>query len=607
MKKQHLLSLILAALVAAAGTAGFAGSSLKAPVTVSAADDTNDDWLHCKGSRIYDKDGNEVWLTGANWFGFNCTENSPHYLWSGDIDDLVRDIADHGVNVLRLPVSTELLYNWMIGDPDPIESINPNNDPSYPFNVDLIKADGSVVNSKELFDILLAKCKKYGVKAFIDIHSPESNNSGHNYGLWYGKSFTANDGKKVEVTTDVWIETLAWCAKEYRNDDTLIGFDLKNEPHSKYGGAPIDAIWDDSDAPNNWKKAAQDCADAILANNPYALILIEGVEGFEGHGAWWGGNLRGVAKYPVMPKAGTSQIVYSPHDYGPIVSDQTWFHKDFTEKTLLDDYWYETWAYLVEEDKYPLLIGEWGGRLDDGDNEKWLGLLRDYMIKHHVNHTFWCLNDDSGDTGGLWKDIIFSTKQDADGKITGQTTITWDQKKYETYYYPAIWKTESKKFIGLDHQVALGKNGISLSDYYASGESSNLDGGSKGNKGDKVDIDVPDTTKPVSETTKPVTSETTAATESSKPTETTSLSAASETTTPHARQGKWGDANEDGTVDVSDAVLVSRFVAEDPKAAISEQGKLNANVAGGNGITADCTLKILRFIAKLITEQELAP
>ena len=167
----------------------------------AAVDSGNDDWIHAKGSRLYDMNRNEVWLTGANWCGFNCTENSPHDLWSGDIDDLVKDIADHGVNVLRLPVSTELLYNWMIDDPDPIESINPNNDPGYPFNVDLIKEDGSIVNSKELFDILLAKCKKYGVKAFIDIHSPESNNSGHNYGLWYGKSFTANDGKKVEVTT----------------------------------------------------------------------------------------------------------------------------------------------------------------------------------------------------------------------------------------------------------------------------------------------------------------------------------------------------------------------------------------------------------------------
>ena len=76
MKNKHLLPICLAALVAAAGTDGFAGSSLKAPVAVYAADDTNDDWLHCEGSRIFDKDGNEVWLTGANWFGFNCTECS---------------------------------------------------------------------------------------------------------------------------------------------------------------------------------------------------------------------------------------------------------------------------------------------------------------------------------------------------------------------------------------------------------------------------------------------------------------------------------------------------------------------------------------------------
>ena len=141
----------VAALVSAATMAltGAAPCLSQTTMTACAVDTNNDDWLHAKGSRLYDMNGNEVWLTGANWFGFNCTECSPHYLWSGDIDDMVKDIADHGVNVLRLPVSTELLYNWMIGDPDPIESINPNNDPSYPFNVDLINADGSVVNSKD--------------------------------------------------------------------------------------------------------------------------------------------------------------------------------------------------------------------------------------------------------------------------------------------------------------------------------------------------------------------------------------------------------------------------------------------------------------------------
>ena len=64
-------------------------------------------------------------------------------------------------------------------------------------------------------------------------------------------------------------------------------------------------------------------------------------------GAWWGGNFRGAREFPIKPKQGTSQIVYSPHDYGPSVYAQTWFEKDFTEKTLLDDYWYDTWAYIM--------------------------------------------------------------------------------------------------------------------------------------------------------------------------------------------------------------------------------------------------------------------
>ena len=408
----------------------------------------------------------------------------------------------------------------------------------------------------------------------------------------------------------MWIETLAWCAEEYKNDDTLIGFDLKNEPHSKYGGAPIDAIWDDSDAPNNWKKAAEDCANAILDKNPNALILIEGVEGFEGHGAWWGGNLRGVAKYPVMPTSGTSQIVYSPHDYGPIVSDQTWFHKDFTEQTLLDDYWYETWAYLVEKDMYPLLIGEWGGRLDDGDNEKWLGLLRDYMIKHHINHTFWCLNDDSGDTGGLWKDIQFGTTQDASGNITGNTKIEWDEVKYKTYYYPAIWKTsDSKKFIGLDHQVALGKDGISLNEFYTSyakSEGSNLDGG-KTSDGKPVDADTPKT-----ETTTKAPDKTTTTT-----TVTTSTPASTATTEQDivssvlASSTLLGDSNCDGSVNLADAVLIMQSLANpskygekgSDKGRITAQGSANADCSNvGDGVTNKDALAIQKYMLKLISK-----
>ena len=174
-------------------------------VTVQAADTNNDDWLHAVGSRLYDKDGNEVWLTGANWFGFNCGENCVHYLWSADVDDMLSGIADRGMNVIRLPISTELLISWMNGTPNPVSSVTAtNNPPYYTINVDFCNEDGTIKNSMEIFDIIMKKCKDYGLKAFIDIHSPHTDNSGHNYNLWYGKETT--DG--TMVTTDLWIETL---------------------------------------------------------------------------------------------------------------------------------------------------------------------------------------------------------------------------------------------------------------------------------------------------------------------------------------------------------------------------------------------------------------
>lgn len=483
--------------------------------TFAAVDDCNDDWLHAEGSRLYDKDGNEVWLTGANWFGMNCIEYSPHYLYAGDIDDMLSEVADRGINVIRFPVSTELLLSWKNGTPYQISSggmqavYNPPTDQddgnggvvkagTYGnLNKDFVEADGkTLITSDKGFDIILQKCKTYGIKAFIDIHSPHADNSGHNYNLWYGKETTGNNqvAGGTMVTTKIWQDTLVWLADKYKDNDTLIGYDLKNEPHGKGPEGDKAAKWDGSTDENNWAYAATNCADAILDVNPNALIFIEGVEqsmsgampgdywGIADRrdnspyiGAWWGGNFRGAREYPIKPKHGTSQIVYSPHDYGPSVYAQTWFNKDFTTQTLLDDYWYDTWAYINAEDIAPELIGEWGGHMDGAENQKWMELLRDYMISNHINHTFWCLNTNSGDTGGLWKNISC-------GQQRGSTNIDWEEEKY-ALMEKSLWQTQKTgKYIGLDHQIPLGKNdtGLSLSEFYGSyayTEGSNLDGG----------------------------------------------------------------------------------------------------------------------------------
>ena len=63
-----------------------------------------------------------------------------------------------------------------------------------------------------------------------------------------------------------------------------------------------------------------------------------------------------------------------------------------------------------------------------------------------------------------------------------------------------------------------------------------------------------------------------------------------------------GDLNGDGHIDVSDAVLLARFVAEDASAKISAIGILNADVDGNGNAGSEDIVLILQYIAKRIKE-----
>lgn len=64
----------------------------------------------------------------------------------------------------------------------------------------------------------------------------------------------------------------------------------------------------------------------------------------------------------------------------------------------------------------------------------------------------------------------------------------------------------------------------------------------------------------------------------------------------------WGNVNCKDGVDVADAVLLARYVAEDSEANVSAQGKKNADVTHDGGITGEDTIRILKYIAKIITD-----
>ena len=232
--------------------------------------------------------------------------------------------------------------------------------------------------------------------------------------------------------------------------------------------------------------------------------------------------------------------------------------KTFSRETLLDDYWRDTWAYLVEDKISPLLMGEWGGFIDKthdktGDNTKWLTILRDYMIEKHIHHTFWCFNENSGDTGGL----LINDFQD------------WDEEKY-ALVKPALWQDENGVFISLDHQRPVGANGQSLSEYYGGTPS-----------------------------TRPVSTATTAGTTAG----TTTTTAATETTDSPA--AAFGDVNCDGEVDVKDCVLLARVVGNDTEATVTNQGMSNADCDGDGEVKIDDLVQLLRCVANIIPKSDL--
>ena len=156
----------------------------------------------------------------------------------------------------------------------------------------------------------------------------------------------------------------------------------------------------------------------------------------------------------------------------------------------------------------------------------------------------------------------------------------------------ALWQTTDGTYIGLDHKTPLGTNGMSLEQFYASGKNSNLDGGEGGYI--KDDPKMPED-PPVAEVT----------TTAPQPVTTTTYKTTANDTPSDATL--WGDADLNGIVDVSDAVLIARYVAEDDTAVITKQGKANAAVSGMGQIVLGDAGKILKFVAKLITKEELAP
>ena len=357
-------------------------------------------YWHTSGNQVLDANSQQVRIAGINWYGFETTDQVVHGLWAQDYHTILEAIKNNGYNVIRLPFS-----NQMVESP-----IVPSNI-SYANGTGAINSDLRGLNSLQIMDKVISAAGGLGLRVILDNHRSEAGNSAESSGLWYTSTYPES----------AWIQDWKTLAIRYANytdasgNPILIGMDLRNEPHLSIYGALTGSCWTGdtsvsgcptTDTARNWPVAAARAGDAILSVNPNLLIFVEGVDCYSGDCDWWGGNLEGVATHPVTLSL-SNRLVYSAHDYGPNLYQQSWFNSS-TSFSSLSSVWNKFWAYINASNTAPIWVGEFGSDNNSSDIEgstagsqgQWFESLVTYLEDNPtLNWTYWALNGE--DSYGL--------------------------------------------------------------------------------------------------------------------------------------------------------------------------------------------------------------
>ena len=338
-------------------------------------------YLRTSGNQIVDAQGKPVQLASINWFGTESTTFAPHGLWTRGYKDMIEQMAGQGFNTIRLPYSSEMLHTT--AKPNGID---------FAQNPDL-----QGLSPIQLMDKIIAYAGQKGLRVVLDHHRSTAGAGTSENGLWFNNQYTE----------DQWVADWQMLAARYKDNPTVIGFDLHNEPYNgTWGGG----------GPNDWVRAVERAGNAVLAVNPSLLIFTEGVGTYKGQSYWWGGNLMGVKDRPIT-LAVPNRVVYSPHDYPNSVWAQPWFQAGNFGADL-PNVFRRAWGFIYEDKIAPVWVGEFGTKLQDPKDVIWFEAITSYLSGDFDNNgtidipagtedlswAFWAWNPNSGDTGGILAD-----------------------------------------------------------------------------------------------------------------------------------------------------------------------------------------------------------
>ena len=179
------------------------------------------------GTQILNPSGGNFTISGINWYGFETRGFVAHGLYSQDYTTIINSIKQYGYNTIRIPFSNEM---W---EKDPIPGAS------------TISACHSCQGkrARDIMAMIVDYAGSVGLHVILDNHRSEAGNSAEANGLWYSVSKSNNFPESSWIND--WLSVQSWTHGILQGTDTIpvtylasdgfptvLGFDLRNEPHT---------------------------------------------------------------------------------------------------------------------------------------------------------------------------------------------------------------------------------------------------------------------------------------------------------------------------------------------------------------------------------------